>query len=94
MHGQLSKPLNASVLRRPSLQVQLPRLVPSPLPDTRRILRHALTFYIFREPSPGVVEHTAASKVLAEIPPFGYLVDFLSSEMWPSTTRLVDAMQK
>ena len=62
--------------------------------DTTRILRHAMTYYIFNEPSPGVVAHTAASKALAEITSFGQVVGFLSGEMWPSATRLVDAMEK
>jgi len=34
--------------------------------DTRRMLRHAMTNYIFCEPRPGVVAHTAASKLIAE----------------------------
>ncbi|TVY82551.1 O-methyltransferase gsfB, partial [Lachnellula suecica] len=62
--------------------------------DTRRLLRQAMTFYIFREPSPGVVAHTAGSKVLAEIPSVGAYIDFVSLEMLPSHGRLVDAMQK
>lgn len=33
--------------------------------DTRRILRHAMTNHIFQETSPGIVAHTAASKLLA-----------------------------
>jgi hypothetical protein len=53
-----------------------------------------MTYYIFREPSPGIVEHTAASKALAAFPPLGQLAGFLSGEMWPAATRLVDAMEK
>lgn len=53
-----------------------------------------MTYYIFREVSPGTVAHTAASKALAEIPSFGPLVGFISGEMWPACTRIVDAMQK
>lgn len=34
--------------------------------DTRRILRHAMTNHIFCEPRPGIVAHTAASRLLAE----------------------------
>lgn len=34
--------------------------------NVRRIMRHAMTNQIFKEVSPGVVAHTAASKVLAE----------------------------
>jgi hypothetical protein len=53
-----------------------------------------MTYYIFREPSPGVVAHTASSKALAEIPILRQFVGFLSDEMWPSAARCVDAMQK
>lgn len=62
--------------------------------DARRLIRHAMTFYIFHEPSPGVVAHTAASKALAEIPPVGSFIGFVSEEMLPASTRLVDAMVK
>lgn len=34
--------------------------------DTKRILRHAMTNHIFKEEKPGIVTHTAASKLLAE----------------------------
>lgn len=32
---------------------------------TTRLLRHAMTMRVFQEPTPGVVAHTQASKVLA-----------------------------
>ena len=53
-----------------------------------------MAHYIFRQPSPGIVSHTAASRALAEISGLGQLADFISSEMWPSATRVVDAMEK
>lgn len=31
---------------------------------TKRLLRHAMTMHIFREPVPGMVAHTTASKAL------------------------------
>ncbi|KAL9620550.1 MAG: hypothetical protein Q9160_004911 [Pyrenula sp. 1 TL-2023] len=65
-----------------------------PESDVCRILRHAMTYRIFREPRKGLVEHTAASKALAERPLLCNLVGFLSGEIWPSATRLVDAMEK
>jgi hypothetical protein len=34
--------------------------------DTRRIIRHAITRRIFREPREGLVVHTGASQLLAE----------------------------
>ncbi|EPE28293.1 S-adenosyl-L-methionine-dependent methyltransferase [Glarea lozoyensis ATCC 20868] len=62
--------------------------------DTRRIVRQAIAFYIFTEPSPGVIAHTAASKALAQLPAVGAFIDFIAGEMLPASTRLVDAMQK
>ena len=53
-----------------------------------------MTFRIFAEPSNGVVTHTAASKALASMPLLQDLVAFLSHEMWPSASRLVDTMEK
>ncbi|CAG8948659.1 hypothetical protein HYFRA_00001779 [Hymenoscyphus fraxineus] len=73
---------------------EIARLCSLPESDTRRLLRFAMTFYIFHEPSPGIVAHTATSKALAEIPLLGQLAGFLSDEMWPAATRLVDAMEK
>ncbi|KAJ4288909.1 hypothetical protein N0V90_011250 [Kalmusia sp. IMI 367209] len=65
-----------------------------PESDTRRIIRHAVTNYVFQEPEPGVVKHTAASKALAAIPPLGSVVGFLANEMWPSSSRITDALEK
>ena len=56
-----------------------------PESDTRRILRFAMTFYIFQELSPGVVAHTAASKALAEIGPLGQTVGML---VWERALRV------
>ncbi|KAI1370093.1 S-adenosyl-L-methionine-dependent methyltransferase [Hypoxylon crocopeplum] len=59
----------------------------------RRLLRHATTMRVFREPQPGVITHTKASKMLAN--PEGN--DWLrvgTEEMWPAATKMVDALQK
>ncbi|KAJ8065082.1 hypothetical protein OCU04_005794 [Sclerotinia nivalis] len=40
------------------------------------------------------VAHTASSKALAEVPLVSYFIGFVSEEMLPASTRLVDAMQK
>jgi hypothetical protein len=53
-----------------------------------------MAYYIFREPTPGVIAHTALSKALIDIPPMISLVGFLSQELWASSTRMVDAMTK
>ena len=36
--------------------------------ETRRILRHSITNYIFKEPRDGIIAHTAVSKALAQVP--------------------------
>jgi hypothetical protein len=51
-----------------------------------------MSLYIFTEPSPGIVAHTAASKALAEAAIAQY-VGFVANEMWPSSSRITDAMK-
>ncbi|PQE06070.1 s-adenosyl-l-methionine-dependent methyltransferase protein [Rutstroemia sp. NJR-2017a BBW] len=65
-----------------------------PESDIRRIVRHAMTYHVFREPTPGIVAHTALSKALIDIPPLRSLVGFLAQELWASSTKMVDAMVK
>ncbi|MCJ1464907.1 hypothetical protein MMC07_003522 [Pseudocyphellaria aurata] len=60
----------------------------------RRILRSAMAHHLFREPTPGVVAHTAASKVLAENPLMHQWLGMVSEELWPAATRTVDAIAK
>ncbi|MCJ1379615.1 hypothetical protein MMC17_002717 [Xylographa soralifera] len=62
--------------------------------DTRRILRHAMTNHIFKEPRKGVVAHTAASKALAEIPMLREWVGMVSEELAPAAPRVADALVK
>ncbi|KAI5920336.1 sterigmatocystin 8-O-methyltransferase [Camillea tinctor] len=59
----------------------------------RRLLRHAMAMRILREPEPGMVAHTKASKFLA-VPYVNNWVNFECKDTWPATTRVVDAMQK
>ncbi|KAF4449245.1 S-adenosyl-L-methionine-dependent methyltransferase [Fusarium albosuccineum] len=59
----------------------------------RRLLRHAATMRIFREPAPGQIAHTKASKALTG----PHMNDFLkvgSGEIWPATFHMLDAVQK
>ena len=65
-----------------------------PESDVSRILRHAMTHYVFAEPTPGVVAHTAASRAFAEVPLVDQMVNFTLGELWPSCSRMVDAMEK
>lgn len=59
-------------------------------PFARRILRSAMANHLFRELTPGIVVHTAASKVLAENPLMHQWLGMVSEEMWPAATRVGD----
>ncbi|KAI1207204.1 sterigmatocystin 8-O-methyltransferase [Annulohypoxylon truncatum] len=59
----------------------------------RRLLRHAMTLRVFREPEPGVVAHTKVSKVLTN-PVANDWCRAGTEEMWPAATKMVDAFQK
>jgi hypothetical protein len=61
--------------------------------NVRRFLRHAMTNRIFREPSPGVVAHTAASRVLAEDKMMDDWVGFCVEDMWPAASRTIAAIE-
>lgn len=54
---------------------------------TTRLLRHAMTMRIFREPEPGMVAHTAASKVLVN-PGANAWLQSGTAEMWPAATKV------
>jgi hypothetical protein len=56
--------------------------------NVRRFLRHAMTNRIFKEVSPGVVAHTASSRVLAEDAAMDDWVGFCTDDMWPVRTPL------
>ena len=56
------------------------------------MLRHAMTYRIFREPQKGIVAHTAASKTLAETPLLRDWIGQACEDMWPAASRVVDAM--
>ncbi|GAP91479.2 putative sterigmatocystin 8-O-methyltransferase [Rosellinia necatrix] len=60
---------------------------------TARLLRHAMIMRVFREPEPGMVAHTTASRTLSH----SAANDWLRSgtrEMWPAATKMVDALKK
>ncbi|CAO1605807.1 hypothetical protein XANCAGTX0491_009313 [Xanthoria calcicola] len=62
----------------------------SGLPESyvRRILRHAMTYRVFREPMKGVVAHTAASRYLAENTLIRQWIGMVSEEMWPAAVKV------
>ncbi|KAL2047480.1 hypothetical protein ABVK25_011464 [Lepraria finkii] len=62
--------------------------------EVARVLRHAITKHIFHEPRKGIVEHTAASRLLAQDEGFLDWVDVNLQETWPAAAQTVNAMRK
>ncbi|KAK1757018.1 S-adenosyl-L-methionine-dependent methyltransferase [Echria macrotheca] len=60
----------------------------------RKLLRHAIAHKIFREPRPGVVAHSAASRALAEDAELHNWVEYATHELWLAAYHTPDAMQK
>ncbi|KAL9115005.1 MAG: hypothetical protein Q9227_001249 [Pyrenula ochraceoflavens] len=60
----------------------------------RRLLRHAMTDYVFCEPREGVVAHNALSKLLAEDDLLHDCVCNALDELWPAASRVVEAIEK
>ena len=56
--------------------------------DLRRILRYAMTNYIFREPKTGIVAHTALSRVLAQDTRLRNYVGMVCEERFPASARV------
>lgn len=54
----------------------------------RQLLRHAMTMRVFREPEPGAVAHTQASKALMD-PVANDWVGCGTEEMWPAATKVL-----
>lgn len=58
------------------------------------ILRHGIAHRIFKEPRPGVIAHSAASRQLADNPQFSGWLACSVDEMWPAAEKVVDALTK
>jgi len=66
------------------------------LPEYRlyRILRHAMTFRVFRESRPGYVAHTGPSAAFIRYPLLNDWVSFNLDEVWPADTKLAEALRR
>ena len=60
----------------------------------RRLLRHAMTKNIFREPRKGVISHTAVSRLLAEDSKLHDWVGASTDELWQAATQTINALIK
>ena len=58
-----------------------------------RVLRLAMTKGIFREPSPGMVAHTVASRVLAEDVDMQAWVGFNGEDILPASAHVLEALK-
>ncbi|ORY60582.1 O-methyltransferase [Pseudomassariella vexata] len=59
-----------------------------------RVLRHAMTKRIFIEPSPGVIAHTAASRLLVEDESLNAWVGFNTEDIYPASSHVLEAITK
>ncbi|TQN68224.1 Chlorophenol O-methyltransferase [Colletotrichum shisoi] len=60
--------------------------------NVARILRHVMTNRIFREPSPGVIAHTAASRLLAEDHSLQDWVGYNLEDNFPASAHVLQAL--
>jgi 6-hydroxytryprostatin B O-methyltransferase len=58
------------------------------------ILRHAMTFRVFRESRPGYVAHTGPSAAFLRNPVLNDWVSFNLDEVWKADTRLAEALRR
>ena len=63
-------------------------------PVLRRILRHAITKHIYREPCTYFVVHTATSRLLVEDPQLRERVNFSTKEKWQASSQTVNALMR
>lgn len=60
--------------------------------DLRRLIRHAMTNRIFKEPRDGYVSHTAASRVLLDDVQMNNWVGLCTAEFFQAASQTVNAM--
>ncbi|KAF2493859.1 O-methyltransferase [Lophium mytilinum] len=62
--------------------------------NLKRLIRHAMTNRIFKEPREGFVAHTAASRVLVDDSQMMDWVGMCSADFFPAAAHTIDAMLK
>ncbi|XXH00700.1 hypothetical protein Hte_007050 [Hypoxylon texense] len=62
--------------------------------NVRKLVRYAVAQGIFDEPRPGVIAHSAASRLLAEDPGVHDFVATSSDELWQAAAQTCNAMAK
>jgi hypothetical protein len=66
----------------------------NPEAEVRRFVRGAMTNYVFQEPRPGEVKHTAASRMIANNPYVRQTIGMFAEEMMPASFKVVNAIEK
>ncbi|KAI1212690.1 S-adenosyl-L-methionine-dependent methyltransferase [Annulohypoxylon truncatum] len=59
-----------------------------------RLLRHGMVNHLFQEPTPGVIMHTAASRLLVEDETLQSWVEFNTKDVYPASAHVIDALKK
>lgn len=65
-----------------------------PEKNVRKVVRYAVAQKIFEEPRPGVIKHSAASRLLAENPDIHDYVATVSNELWQAAAQTCNALAK
>ncbi|KID89862.1 O-methyltransferase, family 2 [Metarhizium guizhouense ARSEF 977] len=97
--------LSLQIINNYGIAKLVPLNTPIPLSDLQakttldpinlaRILRHAMTNYIFCEPEPGLIAHTAASRELAEDGALQDWVGFNSEDIFPSAAKVLQSLKE
>ncbi|KJZ75927.1 hypothetical protein HIM_04751 [Hirsutella minnesotensis 3608] len=59
-----------------------------------RVLRHAMTNRIFHEPSPGVIAHTLASRILAQDDNLQDWIGFKTEDVFPAAAMVLQSLRE
>ncbi|KAI5867814.1 S-adenosyl-L-methionine-dependent methyltransferase [Durotheca rogersii] len=59
-----------------------------------RVVRYGATNRLFQEPRPGVIAHTAASRLLVEDPSLRAWVGFNTEDLYPASAHVLDALRR
>ncbi|KAI1424878.1 S-adenosyl-L-methionine-dependent methyltransferase [Xylaria sp. FL1777] len=62
--------------------------------DTRKLVRYAVALKIFEEMRPGIITHSAASRLLAQDPGVHDYVGACTGELWQAAAHTCNALEK
>lgn len=63
-----------------------------PESSIQRLVRHAICYHVFAEPSKGIIAHTSMSRALATVPNLPDIIEVFRDILWPLAPRLADAI--